>query len=157
MSDWQKQHRVEVSGDPKEALKAVEEAAEIWGGEWRSHGSGGTLWIPVSAGLRRGFLSGEVSAQRSGKGAEVVFHVDKSHDQIHVAALVVLLMGALGGLLLVAWPFYPVLIPLTPAGLILSLAAWFLVSSRLRTHSPGDFLELIVEISAGSDSQTPQG
>ena len=157
MSVEPKQHRVEVSGDTSEALKTVAEAAEIWGGEWQSRGSGGTLWIPVSAGLRRGFLSGEVSAQRVGNRAELVFHVDKCHYQLHVAAVVVLLMGAIGGLLLVAWPFYPALLPLTPAGLILSLVAWFLVASRLRTRGPEDFLELLVNLRDGDGSAPPRG
>ena len=76
----------------------------------------------------------------------MIFHVQDSNHRLHVAGLAVLLFGAAGGLILVAWPFYPVLLPLTPVGAILSLAAWFLVASRVKTRTEGEFFDLVTEL-----------
>lgn len=155
MTSWRRRHRVEVTGKPAEVLEAVGEAADIWCGEWRPFGTGGHLTIPVSVGLRRGSLSGDVSTRPLGANSELTFHVQESQYKLHIPALVVLLMGAAGGLILVAWPFFPVLIGLTPAGLVLMFAAWFLVASRLKTRGPAEFFELLAEIQDSEDPRSP--
>ena len=66
-----------------------------------------------------------------------------------------ILFGAAGGLILTAWPFYPVLIPLTPVGVLLSLAAWFLVASRVKTRAEGEFFELVAELLAEEGDEEP--
>ena len=140
---------MELAGNASQALETVREAADIWGGDWQPRGSGGRLTLPVSAGLRHGHVIGEVSAQDLGGSARLVFYVEKSHYQLHVASLAILLMGALGGLVLVLWPFYPVLLELTPVGVVLSLTAWFLVASKLKTRGPTEFLNLLTELQEG--------
>ena len=153
----QQEHRVKVRASAERALEATAEAADIWGGDWQYHGTSGTLTLPVSVGIRHGVLRGEVSARQLNDEAEVIFQVQESSHHLHTAGLAVLLFGAFGGLILVAWPFYPVLIPLTPAGVILSLAAWFLVASRVKTRAEGEFFDLVTELlerQEGRDSGT---
>jgi len=55
----------------------------------------------------------------------------------------ILIFGAVGGLLLVVAPLVPALFELIPAAIVLLVAAWFMVASRLRTRGPDDFLELV--------------
>ena len=71
---------------------------------------------------------------------------ESSRYRLHFASFFVLLMGALGGLFLVVVPFFPALMPLIPAGILLSLAAWFLVVARVRTRGSVEFLELVREL-----------
>ena len=142
----QQKHRVTVRASARQALEATAEAAEIWGGDWQYNGTSGTLILPVSVGIRHGVLRGEVSARELGDDSEVIFRIEDSNHRLHTAGLAVLLFGAAGGLILVAWPFYPVLLPLTPVGAILSLAAWFLVASRVKTRAEGEFFDLVTEL-----------
>jgi hypothetical protein len=146
----EREHRVELEGTlPAEALEALEEASEIWGGEWERLGNGGKLTLPVSAGLRHGHVLGEVSAERRGRGSALAFRIEQIHYRLHVPAIVILLIGAAGGLLVVAAPFHPPLFALVPAGTILSLAAWFLVVSKLRTRGSAEFFALVAELASG--------
>ncbi len=149
------EHRVKVRASAERALEATAEAADIWGGEWQYRGTSGYLTLPVSVGIRHGVLRGEVSARELSDESEVIFHVEDSSHRLHSAGLVVLLFGALGGLILVAWPFYPVLIPLIPVGVVLSLAAWFLVASRVKTRAEGEFFDLVEELLERDEGQDP--
>jgi hypothetical protein len=144
-----REHRVELEVSPAEALEAVEHASEIWGGEWQRQGSGGTLTLPVSAGLRHGHVQGQVSTETRGKRSALAFRIERIHYRVHVPAIVILSVGALGGLLVVFAGFHPPLFELVPAGTILCLAAWFLVVSKLRTRGSAEFLALVEELAAG--------
>jgi hypothetical protein len=146
LSVWSREHRIELCGTRQEILEALDDAAEAWGAEWQPEGSGGALTIPVSAGLRLGHLKGEVSIREVAEAWQLSFTVEHSHYRLHMQAFVVLLLGALGGLSLVVAPFYPPLFGLAPVGIVLSLAAWFLVASKLRTRGPQDFLRLLEEL-----------
>jgi hypothetical protein len=147
-----REHRVELEVTPAEALEAVEQASEIWGGEWQRQGAGGTLTLPVSAGLRHGHVHGQVSAEKSGARSALAFRIERIHYRLHVPAIVILLVGAFGGLLVVFAGFHPPLFELVPAGTILCLAAWFLVVSKLRTRGSAEFFALVAELAA--DEQT---
>ena len=145
-----REHRVDLEGTlPAEALEAVEEASQIWGGEWERLGNGGRLTLPVSAGLRHGHVKGEVSAERRGRGSALAFRIERIHYRLHVPAIVILTVGALGGLLVVFAGFHPPLFQLVPAGTIVSLAAWFLVVSKLRTRGSAEFFALVAELASG--------
>jgi hypothetical protein len=137
------EHTIDLAAAPERALAAVARAADLWGGEWERQGKGGRLRIPVRHGLRRGWAGGEVAAEPLPEGARVRFRVDEGGSGVHTAAVAILLPGAAGALVTVAWPFWPGLIALAPLGAILALTAWFLVSSRLRTSGPDEFLDMV--------------
>ncbi len=142
-------HTIEIDLPPREALAAVAEAAEEWGGLWHPGIDGGRLELPVVAGLRRGTISGQVSVEAAGAGSRVAFQVEKGSWTLHRPAFVILSVGAMGGLFGLAAPFlfaaYPHkargLASLVGIGSFLAFTAWFLVVSRLRTSGPGEFLE----------------
>ncbi len=139
--------RLEVDLSPAEVPAALGGAAEIWGGSWRSGGdgtrsTGGTLELPVSAGLRHGLLLAEVAIEPSGRGASVAVSVTEERYRLHTSAFVISCLGALGGVTLVLWPLVPRLAGLAPLAFVLAFSAWFLVTSRVRNASLTDFLEL---------------
>ena len=141
-----REHRVELDATPAEALAAVEQASEIWGGEWQRDGSGGMLTLPVSAGLRHGHVHGRVTTEPRGARSALAFHIERIYYQLHVPAIVILLVGLFGGLLVVFAGFHPPLFELVPAGSFMSLAAWFLVVSKLKTRGSAEFLKLVEEL-----------
>ena len=96
-----REHRVELEATPAEALEAVEQASEIWGGEWRREGTGGTLTLPVSAGLRHGHVHGQVTTESRGARSALAFRIERIYYRVHVPAIVILLVGLFGGLLVV--------------------------------------------------------
>ena len=87
----------------EEALLAVEDAAQIWGADWERDGEGGRLYLPVTAGIRRGEIEGQVRVERNGDGSRLRFEIARAEYRVHVAALVVLLIGLLGYLLNLAY------------------------------------------------------
>jgi hypothetical protein len=144
--DQNKEHRLELDATPAEALEALEQASEIWGGEWRREGTGGTLTLPVSAGLRHGHVHGQVTTESRGARAEIAFRIERIYYRVHLPAIVILLVGLFGGLLVVFAGFHPPLFELVPAGTFMSLAAWFLVLSKLRSRGSAEFLALVEEL-----------
>jgi hypothetical protein len=144
-----REHRLELEVSPAEALEAVEQASEIWGGEWRRDGTGGTLTLPVSAGLRHGHIHGQVTTESRGARSALAFRIERIYYHLHVPAIVILLVGLFGGLLVVFAGFHPPLFELVPAGTFMSLAAWFLVVSKLRTRGSTEFLKLVEELADG--------
>lgn len=118
---------------------------------WEPEGSTGILRLPVSHGLRQSLLEGSltVEADPGGSGSTVRFRVDRTRTKIHWTASLLLLIGAAGGIVTMLWPFFPGLLPLAPAGIVLAIAAWLLVASRLRTAHVEDFFDRLREL--GSD------
>jgi hypothetical protein len=147
-------HAIEIPDSPQQALSALARAAGMWGADFERQGLGGKLHLPVTAGLRRGLISGAVAVEPLGDGgSRVVFLLEERVDHVHTPAVVILLLAVLGALLTVLWPFYPKLLPVAPFGAILALGGWFLVVSRLRTSGPDEFLELV----AGLGEDPPPG
>lgn len=140
---------------------AVRRAADAWGAEWEpgARGGGGTgrLRLPVHAGLRYGVIEAEVSvepvvASRAKGGGEhgneiteVGFRPTSSLYFVNTTLLVILGLSALGGLLVVIWPFFPDggLAQVAPLGAVLAVVGWFLVVSRLENRGPEEFFELL--------------
>lgn len=145
----EQRHAIDVDATSKEALAAVDAAAEIWGAEWQTMGSGGRLTLPVAAGLRYGVVHGEVSVEPARDGLSLVYRILERDYQIHIGAVVVLLFGALGGLATLVVPFYPNLFQLLPVSILLILLAWFLVVARLRHNGPEEFLRLVRDVVEG--------
>ncbi len=146
-------HVVTVAATPAETLRAVGQVAEDWGAEWHAATSGGLLELPVSAGLRYGRVTGQVSVARSGAaGSEVEFRPERADYRLWTRAVVILGMSGLGALVTVVWPFYPRLLGLAPVGALLGLSAWFLIVSQLRNEGADEFLETVAAL-----AETPQG
>ncbi len=140
-------HAIEVPDSPQQALSSLAQAAEMWGADFERRGLGGRLQLPVTAGLRRGLISGTVEVEPLGDGgSRVVLQPEERVDHLHAPAVVILLLSVTGALLTVLWPFYPKLLPVAPFGAILALGGWFLVVSRLRSSGPDEFLELVAGI-----------
>jgi membrane protein implicated in regulation of membrane protease activity len=79
----------------------------------------------------------------AGGGSVLNFSVEESHQSVNRPAFFILLLGALGAGATILWPLYPPLLGFAPVGVVLALAAWLLVASRLRTSGPEDFLRLV--------------
>ncbi len=152
-------HVVSVAAAPADALRAVGRVAEDWSGEWHPAGSGGRLVLPVSAGLRYGRLTGQVSVGSSGEGgAEVVFRPEKAEYRLWTRAVVVLGLSGFGALVTVFWPFYPRLLGLAPIGALLGLSAWFLIVSQLRNEGADEFLAHVAALAETPEAEAvPEG
>jgi hypothetical protein len=143
------EHRIALAVPPAAALAAVGRAAAAWGAEWAPDGGGGSLRLPVIAGLRRGLVSGRLEAQPAGEGSAVAFTPESADHFLHAASVAILLFAVAGALLTVLWPFVPSFMPVAPFGAILALGGWFLVVSRLHTSGPDEFLKAVEIEAAG--------
>jgi len=139
-------HRVELEVSTETALESLAAAADLWGANWQPESSGGTLQLPVVRGLWRGVEQCHVAVEPTSSGSAVELTVEEGWQQVNRPAMVVLLFGGAGGLIVALWPFFPGLMPLLPVAVVLALVAWLLVVARLRTSDPGDFLRLLAEI-----------
>jgi hypothetical protein len=140
------QHRIELDASPEAALDSVAAAADLWGATWQRESLGGTLQLPVVRGLWRGVERCHVAISPRGSGSTLELTVEESWQQVNRSAVVVLLFGGAGGLIVALWPFFPGLMPLLPVAVVLAIAAWLLVVARLRSSHPEDFLKLVTEI-----------
>lgn len=136
----------QFSQSPESVLRAVEDAAEIWGAAWQPGNQGGRLSLPAVQGLRQGVLTGSLHTVPSEGGTLVRLEIEESHFAINRSAAGVLLLGGLGGLTLVLWPLSPKILQLAPIGAVLAIVAWLLVVSRLRYSDADDFLDLVEEL-----------
>lgn len=143
-------HEIDLDTPPEAALAAVGRAAEAWGAKFDREGpGGGTLYLPIVSGLRRGLVSGPVTVEEDGEGSRVVFRPAETIQYLQTAPVVVLVISALGGIATVLWPFFPELLPLSSLGAVLALGGWFLVLSRLRTSGPQEFLVAVAAEAEG--------
>lgn len=148
---------VEVPGSAGAAAAAVARAADLWGAEVEPRGEGRFhLRFAITAGLRRGWMTGEIRIEPAGPGGtRVVFSPEAAEYRLQTAAVGLLTLGALGAVATVLFPFFPALLPLAPIGIVLGLASWFLVLSRLHTSGPEEFLASVAEIAAAP--RQPEG
>ena len=137
---------LELDAPPAEVLAAVSAMAEDWGAEWTARGAGGSLYLPVVAGLRKGLYSGRLEARAAaGGGTLLTARGETAHWRVQRAAAAVLVMGALGALPVILWPLSPDFLALAPVGLVLMFLAWFMIVSRLRSAGAVEFLEAVRE------------
>jgi hypothetical protein len=129
-------------------LEAVEQAAEMWGADWRPEGNSGRLRIPVVQGIRHGVVDGVLRVEPDPSGSSIAFEIEETTLVVNRSALVVLLFGALGGVSVMLWPLSPKILQLAPIGAVLALVAWLLVISRIRNSDAGDFLALVSALAA---------
>jgi len=151
------EHSIELAREPREALSAAKRAASEWNAELTSGEGGGRLRLPVIAGLRRGWVEGELAAEPrgAGGGTRLTFHVERKEYHLQLPAVALLALGGAGGILLLLWPFFPQLLRLAPLGALLALGSWFLVLSRLQVSGPQEFLEMVAAIGGEEDAAPP--
>ncbi len=139
-------HSLELDIAPGAALVALGETAEAWGADWKREGEGGSLVLPVLAGLRRGYLLAKVAVaerQAGAAGTRVELTVEKAELHVHRQAVAILIVAAVASLATVLWPFFPGLLALAAPATVIALGAWFLIVSRLKTSGPEDFLKAV--------------
>jgi len=91
-------------------------------------------------------LLGPLTVEPAEGGSLLHFVEEESHQSVNRPAFFILLLGALGAGATILWPLYPPLLGFAPVGVVLALAAWLLVASRLRTSGPEDFLRLVATV-----------
>lgn len=137
-----REHSLELPEDPVTSLNLVAMAADAWGGMWQAEGrGGGRLGLPVIAGLRRGWVAGQLTVEANGDGSRLTYRVDKSEYRVQKSAALILLVAAFGAGVTVIAPLFPALLSLVPLGIVMSLIAWFFVVARLRNSGPEEFFE----------------
>lgn len=139
-------YRRDLAESSAELLEAVPVAADLWGALWHADSEGGRLTLPVTKGLRRGVVVGRLQLNPLAAGTRITLEVETSDFRLNRSAVVVLLLGGVGGLTTAVWPFFPGLLRLAPIGAVLALVAWLLVASRLRTSGIDDFVDLLSEL-----------
>jgi len=149
------EHRLHFPGTVEDARRAVNAAAAAWGASWAESEAGGDLVLPIVASLRRGILRGEVSIEPSAEGAEVILTEGERTLQLNGGAVAVLVVGAVAGVLLALWPFFPKLLVAAPLAAVLAFLAWFMVVSRLRMSGPEEFLGEV--LAAARESKERRG
>jgi hypothetical protein len=142
---------IELACEPEAAWAAAVQAASEWGAEL-GDGEGGArkVRLPATRGLRIGWVEGALTAEPVPGGSRLSFRVLGEEYRLRTAAVAILLLGALGGLVVALWPFFPRLLPLLPLGVVLALAAWFVVLSRLRVSGPMEFLDMVSAVAGGA-------
>ncbi len=137
-----REHTLELPENPVTSLNLVAMAAEAWGGLWQPEGrSGGRLGLPVMAGLRQGWVAGQLTVEPSGVGSRLTYRVDKSEYRVQKMPAFILLLAGLGAVVMTIAPLFKVLLGLVPLAIVLCLVAWFFVIARLRNSGPEEFFE----------------
>ncbi len=145
-NDASPDHVATVHLPPPETLRRVALAAEAWGGLWQPEGElSGRLGLPVTAGLRRGWVAGPLSIEPHPEGSRLELKVENSELRINLLSFCFLLLAAFGALSVVFTPFVPSLLPLMPFGIVLAVAAWFLIINQLRNSGPDEFFASLGE------------
>lgn len=138
---------------PARALAIVAEVADLWGGSWQPGSSlgstEGTLSLPVTAGLRRGTVSGTLEIEATEDGSVLRFEQRESEYYLLWPAVFFLVLASAGGLFSMVWPFFahsrPELLTAAPLAFFLAVGGWLLVVARLRNSGPEEFLEEVTE------------
>ena len=145
----EREYRVELDEHPAAALDLLARSAENWGALWQEEeGHRGRLGMPVSAGIRQGWVAGPVEARAldSEPGrCRLIFTTEVGEYRVDRAAVMVLLIAGFAGILTLLAPFFPKLWPFVPLGFVLGLAAWLMVVARLRNSGPEDFLRSLAD------------
>ncbi len=137
-----REHHLELPEDPVASLNLVAAAAEDWGGMWQAEGrSGGRLGLPVVAGLRDGWVAGQLTVEPDGDGSRLAYRVDKSEYRVQKPAALMLFLASIGAVVTIVAPLFPALLGLVPLSIVLCLVAWFFVVARLRNSGPEEFFE----------------
>ncbi len=141
---------LELAVPPEEAWRLLRRAVEEWGGEWRDPqgdvANGNELILPTRAGLREGYTRFTPTVSSGTTGSRLTLGLVGESLRVNSGAAMVLLMGAVGGLLVVVWPLHAALLAVAPVGAVLALVAWLLVASRFRSSGPHELLGLVRDL-----------
>lgn len=137
---------IELSLPPDQAMAALREAVEAWGGGWREEGDPEEFAVPTRAGIREGYARFRPVVEGTEGGSRLRLELLDQVLRVNRPAAMVLFFGAIGGLLTILWPLHDTLLTLAPVGAILALAAWLLVASRFRSYGPEELLATVAEI-----------
>lgn len=137
---------LELPLPPAEAMLALRQAVGEWGGGWSDEEETEEFAVPTRAGIRQGYARFRPVVEGTGSGSRLRLELQEQDLHVNRAAAMILLFGAIGGLLTILWPLHPSLLALAPIGAILALAAWLLVASRFRSHGPDELLATVAEI-----------
>lgn len=138
---------VELERSAESALPLVAEQAELWGADWQAlDAASGQLGLPVTAGLRRGWIEGIVRCEPIGKNqCRLVFEPETEDYRVDRGSVMILIAAAFGCLITLVAVFFPRLFPLVPIGILLAFGGYLVVIARLRNSGPEEFLETIVD------------
>lgn len=126
--------------DPAAARSLVEDVVQ----DWRGVLDGDVLRIPSQSGLRRGVVAATLVIDRLGaRGSRVTLEPTEEWLTVHIPSVIILLIGAVGGIGMVFWPFFPRLTPVMPVAFFTTLGAWFVVASRLGQVGLAELAEAI--------------
>ena len=157
MSAESREHVLELPLDPPACLRLLARTADLWGGSWQADGlCGGRLALPVMAGVRYGWVAGEVEVEevaaageagsaQTRAGSRLRFRVDHSDYHIDKLSFAVLLLAGGGALVTVFAPFFPSLFRLVPLSVLLAVGAWLFIVGRLRNSGPEEFFDDLAE------------
>lgn len=147
------EHRLELPTDPRATLALLERTAESWDAAWQPRGvRSGRLGLPVIAGVRRGWVAGEVEVEAIPDGSRLEYRIDASEYRVDKVTAVILSIAAVGAIITVVGPLFPGLVRLMPAGVMVALAAWLFIVGRLRNSGPEEFFaDLRAESEAGAE------
>ena len=130
--------RLRTRATTERALAALGEIVTDHGGEWDV--VSGAVTMPLQAGIRHGLARGSARALPQIAGSELLVRVDDTRWQLDRSAVLLLLLGAAGGVVCVLWPFFRSMAAFVPVGLVLGVSVWLAVLSRLRHVGVGELL-----------------
>ena len=141
---------LELAAAPEETWRLLRRAVDEWGGEWSDPGGdaddAADVTLPTRAGLREGYTRLTPTVSAAASGSRLTLEVVDESLHVNRGAAMVLFMGAVGGLVVVAWPLHASLLAVAPVGAVLALVAWLLVASRFRSSGPHEFLALVRDL-----------
>ena len=140
-------HTVDIEESADGALNLVARQAELWGADWQKVDSTtGKLGLPVSAGLRRGWVEGTVRIESTGETrSRIAFEPENDDYRVDRGSVMILIAAGIGCLITIFAMYIPRLIPLIPIGILLAIGAYIVVIARLRNSGPEEFFEAVVD------------
>ena len=137
----------EIDESATTALKLVARQAELWGADWQSvDGTSGKIGLPITAGLRRGWVEGTVRSESLGsERSRLSFEPEHEEYRIDRGSVMILVAAAFGCLITMVAMFIPKILPLLPVGILLAFGGYLVVIARLRNSGPEEFFESVVD------------
>lgn len=137
---------VEIDENAAAALHLVARQAELWDADWQGvDGTSGKIGLPITAGLRRGWVEGTVRSESLGaERSRLVFEPEHDEYRIDRGSVMILGAAAFGCLITMVAMFVPKILPLLPMGILLAFGGYLVVIARLRNSGPEEFLESVV-------------
>jgi len=107
----------------------------------------------VLAGLRRGWVEGELTAEAQEPAARGSRSASEQKGlPSPTLAVALLALGGAGGILLLLWPFFPQLLRLAPIGALLASAPGSSSSAACGERPPRSILEMVAAIGGEEDA-----